>query len=191
MGNPYTTDAATLLINVVFGLYILLVMLRFLFQWVRADFYNPVSQMVVKATQPPLRQLRRFIPGYAGVDLAALVLMLTLQLVELWLKFAVAGYAPHLGGLLVLAVAELMQLAIYVFIIAIIVLVVISWVNPGTYNPMTGLLYSLTAPLLRPARRLIPPLGGLDISPVIVILALQLALILIVRPIHDLARPLL
>ena len=85
MGGSYVGNAATFLIETLFGLYILIVMLRFLLQWARADFYNPVSQFILKATQPPLTPLRRIIPGFAGLDLAAIVFMFTLKFVELWL----------------------------------------------------------------------------------------------------------
>ena len=188
MGNPYATDAATLLIETLFGLYIVIVLLRFLLQWVRADFYNPVSQFIVKVTQPPLAPMRRIIPGFAGLDLAALVLMLILQFIELWLIFAVRGIAPDFAGIAILSVAELVQLCIYVFLFSIIVQVVLSWISPDTYNPVTALLYRLNEPLLRPARRLLPPFSGIDLSPLVVIIALQLGSILLVRPIRDLAR---
>lgn len=188
MGNPYATDAATLLIETLFGLYIIIVLLRFLLQWVRADFYNPISLFIVKATQPPLRPMRRIIPGFAGLDLAALVLMLVLQCVELWLIFTVRDIAPSFAGIAILSVAELMQLCIYVFLFSIIVQVVLSWLSPDSYNPVTALLYSLNEPLLRPARRLLPPFSGIDLSPLVVIIVLQLGSILLVRPVRDFAR---
>lgn len=188
MGSPYATDAATLLIETVFGIYIIIVLLRFLLQWARADFYNPISQFIVKATQPPLRPMRRVIPGFAGIDLAALVLMLVLQFVELWLIFVVRDVAPGFASIGILSVAELLQLTIYVFLFSIIVQVVISWLNPGTYNPVTALLNRLNEPLLRPARKLLPPISGIDLSPLVVIIVLQLGSILLVRPIRDLAK---
>ena len=188
MNNPYTVDAATLLIQTLFGLYILIVLLRFLLQWIRADFYNPISQFIVKATQPPLRPMRRIIPGFAGLDLAALVLMLVLQCIELWLIFRIRGMAPGFTAIAILSVAELLQLCIYVFLFSIIVQVVLSWLSPDTYNPVTALLHRLNEPLLRPARRLLPPFSGIDLSPLVVIIVLQLASILLVRPIRDLAR---
>ncbi|HEX9584169.1 MAG TPA: YggT family protein [Gammaproteobacteria bacterium] len=188
MNNPYTVDAATLLIQTLFGLYILIVLLRFLLQWIRADFYNPISQFIVKATQPPLRPMRRIIPGFAGLDLAALVLMLVLQCIELWLIFRIRGMAPGFTAIAILSVAELLQLCIYVFLFSIIVQVVLSWLSPDTYNPVTALLHRLNEPLLRPARQLLPPFSGIDLSPLVVIIVLQLASILLVRPIRDLAR---
>lgn len=188
MGGNYVGNAATFLIETLFGLYILIVMLRFLLQWVRADFYNPVSQFIVKATQPVLAPLRRVIPGFAGADLAAVVLMFALKFAELWLVMGLLGMSPQIPGLAMLCVAELLGLLINVFIFAILIQVIISWVNPGLYNPITSLLHSLNEPLLAPARRLIPPISGLDLSPIAVIIALQLASILFVAPIRDMAR---
>ena len=185
--TPYFGNAGQFLVQTLFGVYILIVMLRFLLQWVRADFYNPLSQFVVKATQPLLKPLRRYVPGYAGLDLAALLLMLVLKLVELKLLLALQGYGGALPGVLMLAVAELASLAVDVFFYAIIIQVVMSWVSPGLHNPVTGLLYSLTEPVLRPARRLIPPAGGFDLSPIAAIIALKLASMLLIAPIRDVA----
>ena len=191
MGGSYVGNAATFLIQTVFGLYILIVMLRFLLQWARADFYNPVSQFIVKATQPPLRPLRKFIPGIGGLDMAALIFMLVLKFVELWLVTGLLGMSPQIGGLAMLSIAELLGLLINVFIFSILIQVIISWVNPGMHNPVMALLHSLTEPLLAPARRVIPPISGLDLSPIIVIVCLQLASMLAVAPIRDLARSML
>ena len=191
MGGSYVGNAATFLIQTVFGLYILLVMLRFLLQWARADFYNPISQFIVKATQPPLKPLRKVIPGIGGLDMAALVFMLVLKFVELWLVTGLLGMSPQIGGLAMLSIAELLGLLINVFIFSILIQVIISWVNPGMHNPVMALLHSLTEPLLAPARRVIPPISGLDLSPIIVIVCLQLASMLAVAPIRDLARSML
>ena len=191
MGGSYVGNAATFLIETIFGLYILLVMLRFLLQWARADFFNPVSQFIVKATQPALKPLRKLIPGVGGLDMAALVFMIILKVVELWLVTGLLGFSPRIGGLVVLSIAELLGLLINVFIFSILIQVIISWVNPGMYNPVMGLLHSLTEPLLGPARRVIPPISGLDLSPIVVIVVLQLASMLAVTPIRDMARPML
>jgi len=187
MGGSYVGNAATFLIQTLFGLYILIVMLRFLLQWARADFYNPVSQFIVKATQPPLAPLRRVIPGLAGLDMAALLFMFVLKFVELWLVFELDGRSAPIGALAVLSVAGLLGLAIRVFMFAILIQVVISWVNPGMYNPLMGLLHSLTEPLLGPARRVLPPISGLDFSPFAVVICLYLATMLVEAPIRDLA----
>jgi len=191
MGDPYVGNAVTFVLETLFGLYILIVMLRFMLQIVRADFYNPVSQFIVKATQPALRPLRRVIPGLAGVDLSAVVLMLALQMLELWLVLMVLGRDAGLVGLVVLAAARLLELVIYVFMFSIIALVILSWVQPQSYNPMFGVLNSLSAPVMRPARRLLPPIGGLDLSPIVAFLVLGVLLRLLVAPLEHLGAGML
>ncbi|MBD3670271.1 MAG: YggT family protein [Gammaproteobacteria bacterium] len=187
MGGNYLGNAGQFLIETLFGLYILSFMLRFLFQWARADFYNPVSQFLVKITNPLLVPVRRIIPGLFGIDMAALVVMFLLGFIKLSLIMLIKGGAILPGVFAVYTVAELMQLVIYVFIFTIIVQAILSWINPQSYNPVTTLLYSLNAPLLRPAQRLLPNLGGLDLSPLVVIIVLQLLLMLLVRPLMDFA----
>lgn len=184
-GAPYFGNAATFLIQVLFGFYILAVMLRFLLQWVRADFYNPLVQFLVKLTNPPLVPLRRLIPGIAGLDMASVVLMVGLQVIELLLVFAVSGYTANIQGLLVLSAAELLTLLINIYFWAVIIQAILSWINPDTYHPAIILLHQLTEPILRPARNLLPPISGLDLSPLLVLIALQLANILLVSPIRD------
>jgi YggT family protein len=183
MGGSPLGEATQFLISTIFGIYIIIVALRFLLQVVRADFYNPLSQFVVKATTPPLRILRRFIPGYAGIDWPSIVLLVSLQMLEIFLLTLVGpGGVPALPGLFVISVSELFRLIINIFTFAIIIQIVISWVNPGAYNPITVLLYKLTEPLLAPARRYIPPMGGIDFSPMAVLIILQLLIILFINP---------
>jgi YggT family protein len=187
MGAPYYTNPLVFLIDTVLGAYLLCVMLRFLLQTVRADFYNPISQFLVKVTNPPLRPLRRVIPGLGGIDVASLVLMLALQALILTVISLLGGGKISIAALLILSVAELFSLLIYVYIFAILIMVIISWVNPGSYNPVSNLTYSLTEPLMRPARNLIPPIGGLDLSPMVVMLLLYLLRMLLLPPIYQLA----
>lgn len=191
MQGGYVSNAGEFLISTLFGFYIICVLLRFLFQYLRADFYNPISQFLVTITSPVLRPMRRWIPGTRGVDWAAVVLLVILKALEIWIIYAIHGYVPHPAGLLVLTIGELLSLLIYVFLIAIFVVVILSWISPGTYNPATSLLISLTEPLLRPARRMVPPIGGLDLSPIVVLVVLQLTQMLIVAPLLDLGRQLM
>jgi YggT family protein len=182
MDSSYLTNPAVFLIQTLFGLYIVIVVLRFLLQLTRADFYNPISQFVVKATAPPLRPLRRIIPGFGGVDLASLVLAWLLKSVELVLVLTVLGAGANLIGSLLWSVPELVDLVLNIFLVAIVIQVVLSWVNPGGYNPAVGLLHRLTEPLLGPARRLLPPVSGLDLSPMLVMIALVLLKMLLIPP---------
>lgn len=192
MNGGYVENAGTFLIDVIFGLYIGAVMLRLFLQWARADFYNPLSQAIVKITNPVLRPLRRYIPAVGRVDTASVVLILVLQMLNVWLKLAVlGGGAAAPGGIAVFAVAELFSKAIYIFIFSIFIQVIASWVAPGSYNPALSLIDSITEPLLRPLRAVLPPLGGLDLTPMLALVALQLAQMLLVAPLRDFAMTLL
>lgn len=183
--NPYMSNAAVYVLDTVFTLYILAVLLRFLLQLARADFYNPISQFLVKVTNPPLRPLRRVVPGLWKIDLASVLLLIALQMLALWLINIAAGRAISPEGLFVLSIADLIQLTLNTFLVAILVQVVMSWLNPGAYNPLLAILYSLNEPLLNPARRMLPSMGGIDFSPLIVLLLIQLTKILVVAPLRD------
>ncbi len=189
MGGNYFVQAAVFLIEIIFGLYILAVLLRYLLARVRADFYNPLSQFIVKVTNPPIKPLRRLIPGYLGIDWPSIILLFIVQGLEIILISLVAsGRIPAPMGLFVLTFAHLLKTVIYVFLFIIIVQVVISWINPGAYNPLTVIMYQLSEPILKPARRLIPPAGGFDWSPLIVLIIMNLLIILMVSPLMDLGR---
>ena len=184
----YGTNAIGFLIQTIFGLYLVAVMLRVLLQVVRADFYNPVCQFLVKVTNPPLVPLRRIIPGFMGIDFAAIVLMIAIKALEIFLLVLIKDMSITISGLIIISIAELLRLLINVYFFAILIQVVISWVNPGTYNPAVSLLYSINEPLLRRARRIIPPVSGFDLSPIVVIILLQLISILLIQPIADLGQ---
>ena len=188
MGSNYVSNPIEFLINTVFGLYILTVMLRFILAVVRADFYNPVSQFLVKVTNPPLLPLRKLIPSIGKVDTSSLVLMLVLQMASFGLIALLRSGEISLGALVILSIAELVGLLLNVFLFAIFIQVILSWVNPGTYNPVVSLLYSITEPVLRPCRRLIPPMSGMDLSPLVALIAIQLAKMLLLPPLLQLAH---
>ena len=177
--NSYLTNPLEFLVTTLFGLYILAVMLRFLLGLVRADFYNPVSQFLVRITNPPLVPMRKVIPTVGKFDTAAVVLMLVLQLLSVLIVVALRGVSVSFVTILAFTVGELIMLLLNVFLFAIIVQVIMSWISPGTYSPVNSILYSLTNPILEPFRRLIPPLSGIDLSPLFALIALQVARMLI------------
>ena len=195
MGSGYLISPLMLIINTLFDLYITLVLLRFLLQMLRADFYNPVSQFIVRLTTPPLRILRRFIPSISGQDTSSIVLCLLLIYAKFMVMRLLSIPAAHIGGvmapiggvsyggLVVFAIADLIALTFTVFLVAIIIQVILSWVSPGHYNPVVGLVNRLAEPVLRPIRRLLPAMGGLDLSPLFAGLALMVAKMLVVPPI--------
>jgi YggT family protein len=169
-------EALIYIIQTLGSLYLLIVLLRFILQLVRADFYNPLSQFTVKATQPLLKPLRRIIPGFGGLDLASLTLAILVQLVLMVVVVLIAGANPLAIGLqlLVWTIIAVTSLFLKIFFFAMIISVILSWVAPGSYNPGSQLVNQICEPLLAPFRKLIPNLGGLDISPIFAFMALHL-----------------
>ena len=184
MTEAYFTNPLIFLVKTLFGLYIALVLIRFLLQWARADFYNPISQFVVKLTSPVLRPLRKVIPGYRGLDLASLVLAWLLEAVQLMLLGMLFGIGFRPFAALAWAIPALIGLFISIFLFAILVRVILSWVNPDPYNPAVDLLNRITDPILIPAQRLLPPLGGIDLSPMVAMIALVLLQMLLLPPLR-------
>lgn len=169
------SEALRLIIQTLGSLYLLIVLLRFILQMVRADFYNPLSQFIVKATQPLLTPLRRVIPGIAGLDLASLVLAILVQLAVMALTlFLTYGTLGNPLQLLAWTLIGVTSLFLKVFFFALIVSVILSWVAPGSYNPGAQLVNQICEPLLAPFRKLLPNLGGLDISPIFAFIAINL-----------------
>ena len=166
----------------------------------RADFYNQISQFIVKATTPALKIFRKIIPGVAGQDIAAVVLCLVLIYAKFLLLRLIDLPAVHIGNavapigvagygaLIVFSIADLVSLTLSVFLIAIIIQVVLSWINPGSYNPVIGMVNSIANPVMNPIRRIIPSMGGLDLSPLFASLAIMVIKMLLIPPIIYLAR---
>jgi YggT family protein len=177
--DNFLVNAGAYIISTVFGLYIIIILLRFLLQLVRADFYNPLSQFIVKATTPVLNPMRRIIPGLFGIDVASIILAYSLQYIENILLFAVKGIAISPVFLLWYSIGSLLTLVLYIYFFAILVQVIISWVSPGTYNPATALIHHITEPVMRPARRLLPPFSGFDLSPILVFVVLNLLIMFV------------
>ncbi len=190
MGS-YLSDAALFLVDTILGIYILLVLLRFLLQLVRADFYNPISQFIVRATNPPLVRLRRFIPGLWGVDLAALALLIIMEAIRISLTALLLGHSPRLAGIIFLSLGDLAKLVVYTVIFCIFIRALLSWFSNGLQHPITRLLGSFTDPILRPVRRILPATGGIDLSPLIVFIVMMLILKLFIAPLSDLGRGLM
>jgi len=185
VGAPYAGNALTFLVQVAFGVYILILMLRVLLQVLRADYYNPLSQLVVRLTEPVLAPLRRIVPRVGRIEGGAVLVMLGAQMAELWLVYGVKGVEPSIAGLAVVSAAELLELATTVFFWAILIRVILSWVNPGLRHPASDVVHSLTEPVLEPARRALPVMGGFDLSPILVLIGLQLVNLLLIEPIRD------
>ncbi|EJM71757.1 YggT family protein [Pseudomonas sp. GM55] len=167
-------DAAVFIIKTLGSLYLLIVLLRFILQLVRANFYNPICQFIVKATQPLLKPLRRVIPSMFGLDMSSLVLALIVQMLLMAVILTLKGFAVDWLLLVPWSVIALFSLFLNVLFYAMIISVILSWVAPGSHNPGAELVAQITEPVLAPFRRIIPNLGGLDISPIFAFIALQL-----------------
>ena len=162
------TEMTLFLISTISSFYITIVMLRFLFQLVRAEFYNPVSQFIVKATNPLLVPLRHIIPGVFGIDTASIVLALLLQMVTIGAIYLIQyGDFPPIFAVLITAVFKLIALVLNIYFWALLIMVILSWVAPHSNHPVTSLINSLLQPILSRIQRIIPPLGGLDFSPMV------------------------
>ena len=175
MSDSYFSGLGVFLIDTLVSLYLFALMLRFLLQWVEADFYNPISQFLVKLTHPPLRYLRRFIPSVRRIDSASLVLMLAVQILSDYLVFTLQQISASPASLFLVALGQLLELLYNILFYSILISVVLSWVAPRGYNPAMKLLYDLTDPLLAFFRRFLPHMGGIDISPLLALVALQFA----------------
>ena len=184
MTEAYFTNPLIFLVKTLFGLYIAIVMIRFLLQWARADFYNPISQFVVKVTSPVLRPIRKVVPGYGGLDLSALVLAWMLKALELALLSMLLGLDRNPLAALIWAIPALVGLIISIFLFGILIRVILSWVNPDPYNPAVALLNRITDPIMVPAQRLVPPISGIDLSPMVAMIGLVLLEMLLLPPLQ-------
>ena len=178
-------QAAKLVVDVAFGLIVYALIGRFLMQLLRAPFRNPLGQVVIALTDWLVKPLRRILPGFGGIDWASLLAAFVFQLLWLLALFAIFGRGFSMSGagivyLLAATLLELVKGALWLLVIVVIVQAVLSWVAPD--GPLAGLLNAMTFPFLRPLRRMIPPIGGaLDLTPLILLVILQLILILPIR----------
>ncbi|HSF22105.1 MAG TPA: YggT family protein [Burkholderiales bacterium] len=176
------TNALIFLVNTVFGLFVVALLLRFYLQWARAPHRNPLSEFLRALTDFMVRPARRIVPGLWGLDLSTLVLAWLVQLVEILLVLQIRDYGlgPAAGQSLaaagLLAAVMILKIGLYVVMVAVIVQVVLSWVGP--YSPLMPLANSLTRPFLRVFQRRVPPIGNVDLSPLFVVVVIQLLLML-------------
>ncbi|MEO6688740.1 MAG: YggT family protein [Dokdonella sp.] len=181
----YFANAGQILINFAFGALIALLVLRVLLQIVRANFYNPICQFLYKLTNPVLMPLRKVIPAWRNLDIAGILLAWLLTAIKVALLYALAGQSLGLLGLGVMALADLIDFVLMLYLGVILVYVLISFISVERSNPIVPLVHQLIEPLLRPLRKRLPTLGGIDFSPMLVWLVILLARVLIVGPILD------
>jgi len=177
-------QALTFLIKITIDLCYILLLLRLIFHILRVTFYNPISQFIYKATNSVLIPLHKIIPNHPKVDPAIVLLLLLLKAIELSLiTLLMVGTPPAFSSIAAWSIGKLLSNTLDLFFFAIILTILQSWLNPKHYNPLTDILDQITEPLLAPARRKIPPLMGLDLSPMVVLIGLKLIEILVANPI--------
>jgi YggT family protein len=162
------------LVDTVAGFFVLMLLARFHFQWLRVPFRNPAGEFVLATTSWMVVPVRRFVPGLAGLDLASLLLAWLVQGFGLWVRVQIIGNEPPIFNLALVALVDLLRYSLYILVFAVIVQAVLSWVNP--YTPLAPVFDTLTRPFLRPLRRFVPPLGGVDLTPLILLVILQVLL---------------
>ena len=180
-------DVAIFIIQTLGSLYLLVVLMRFILQLVRANFYNPICQFVVKATQPLLKPLRRIVPSMFGLDMSSLVLALLLQILLFVVVLMLKGYLPYTTLLLPWALIGIFSLLLKIIFWSMIISVILSWVAPDSRSPGAELVSQITQPALAPFRRWIPNLGGLDISPIFLFIVIQVLQIKVIPFLAELA----
>jgi len=166
-------NAFTYLISTLIDLYIAAVLLRLLLQWVRADFYNPLSQFLVKLTNPAIIPLRRVIPSIGRLDTASVVLMLVLEIFGVWLVSQLGSQSMGWAQIIPFALIKLCMTLLMTYFFLIIASVILSWVGQNLRHPFVPLLYQLTEPVLRPIRRVIPPIAGIDLSALFALITIR------------------
>ncbi len=171
--------ALTYLVSTLFDLYIMSVLLRLILQWVRADFYNPLSQFLVRITSPLLVPLRRLIPSIGRLDTAAVVLVLILEIANLVIITSINGLTLAWAQLLGLAITKLLMAVLWLYFFLILAVVILSWVGGRARHPLIPLMYQITDPVLRPIRKLLPTVGGFDLSPLFAIIAIRFLILLL------------
>jgi YggT family protein len=186
----YLANAGQLLINFAFGVLVSLIVIRVLLQLARANFYNPLCQFLYKLTNPVLMPLHRLIPNWRNLDIAGVLLAWLLSAIKLALLYAMFGQGLRIAGLIVMALADLIDFVLLLYLGLILLRVLLSFISVERSNPIVPLVIQLTEPLLRPIRRRVPAMGALDFSPAIVMLAIALLRVLLVAPLIDLGKQL-
>ena len=177
-------QVANFLVETLASFFVLLLLARFHFQWLRVPFRNPVGEFLVATTNWIVAPARRVVPGLAGFDLATLLLAWGVEVLGLWLMRAIAGVEPSAAALAAVAAVQLLRFSIHILVFALIVQAVLSWVNPAA--PLAWIFNAITQPFLRPLRRFIPPIGNIDLTPLVLIVLLQ-ALIFPINALQDYA----
>lgn len=178
--NDTLREALLFLVTAVFDAYLYILMIRLILVWGNAQYYNPIIQFIAKCTDVIIKPIRKKIPNYRQLESATLLVIFLLCVVKYLLVCLISFGMPNILGVIVLAIGNCFKLAIDCFFYAILLQALLSWIQPG--SPINEVLYQFNSPLMRPAQRVIPPVSGIDISPIPVLLLLQLLIIILVSP---------
>lgn len=174
------TEISIYLIQALANLYLLIVLIRLMLQLAKANFYNPLSQFVVKATALPLTPLQKALPPIKNFNSACLALALLVQLIAIQISaLAYNGTLVPIVMSLTWAVLGIASLMLNIYFYGLFIVIILSWVAPQSHHPAIALLWQLMEPVMAPFRRLIPPLGGLDLSPIVLFLLINVLRILV------------
>ncbi len=180
------SQALYFIIKTLTQLYLLVLLLRFWLPILGADFRNPLAQGILRVTSPLVVPVRRFVPSIGRLDTSTILIAYVIQFLTVLLLLTIGGYMVDTIPIMVTTLIELAVLSLNLFFFVILIKIILSWVAPHTHNYATALLTTLAEPILRPFRRIIPSIGGLDISPIFAIILLQAAVIFLqtLKPIH-------
>lgn len=180
------SQALYFIIKTLTQLYLLVLLLRFWLPMLGADFRNPLAQGILRITSPLVLPVRRFVPSIGRLDTSTILVAYVIQFLTVLLLLTINGYRADTAPIMVTTLIELAVLSLNLFFFVILIKIILSWVAPHTHNYATALLTTMAEPVLRPFRRIIPSIGGLDISPIFAIILLQAAVIFLqtLKPIH-------
>ena len=168
-------EISVYLVQTVIGIYLLIMLMRFILQLVLADFYNPISQFLVRATNPIVLPLRRVMPARGRFDPASLLLAILIQLLGIVAMLWMSGFSlPGISLLLAWSVVAVIGLLVKIYFFALLAMIILSWVAPGSANPAAYLMYQITEPVMAPFRRVLPSMGGLDFSPILLFILINI-----------------
>jgi YggT family protein len=165
------------IVDALSNLYIAMFVLRFILQWIRASYQNPLAQFVLRVTAPLVVPARRLLPSVRGVDLPTLIVAIVLECIATALVFSIVGVTPSVQAFLGSVVLRLLSLTLWLYCGMILIYVIMSWVADRHYHPVGAALYEIVEPVLRPVRRFVPPVAGVDLSALIVVILLQAIII--------------
>jgi YggT family protein len=173
------TQALYFILKTLAHLYLLLYVLRFWLPLLRVDFHNPIAQAVLRLTSPVIIPIRRFVPALGRIDTATVLVAFAIECLVIYVLLSLRGVTAGFAVVAMTSAVELAILSLNMFFFVVLIRIILSWVAPQSYSPVTAMLNTIAEPILRPFRRLVPPISGLDISPIFAIVLLQAAVIVL------------